>query len=219
VLAERLRDFAGRNDVIVLGLPRGGVPVAFEVANALEVPMDVFVVRKLGVPGFEELAMGAIASGGVCVVNHEVTRQWPNAAAMFDRVAAQEREELTRREALYRAGRPELDLRGKTVLLVDDGLATGSTARAAISALRKRGCAEVILAVPVGAASTCLELQSDADRVVCASAPEHFGSVGRFYDDFSQTTDEEVCALLAAAADDTTRHARPPHSGISSSNV
>jgi putative phosphoribosyl transferase len=199
LLARELKRYAGRGDVIVLALPRGGVPVGYEVASALGLPLDVFVVRKLGVPGFEELAMGAIASGGTRVVNEEVVRRWPEKAAMLDKVAAEEMVELQRREKLYRGERHALDVAGKTVLLVDDGLATGSTARAAIAALRKLGCARIVLAVPVGAASTRAELRLEADDVVCLSAPEDFGAVGRFYEDFSQTTDREVCDLLAAA--------------------
>lgn len=200
VLAQKLKPYAGRGDVIVLALPRGGVPVGYEVARTLGLPLDVFVVRKLGVPGFEELAMGAIAPGGARVVNREVFLRWPAAAAMLDKVAAEELVELERRETLYRAGRKAPDVAGKTVILVDDGLATGSTARAAITALRKLGCARIVLAVPVGAASTCAEMRYEADGVVCVSAPADFGAVGRFYDDFSQTTDREVCELLAAAS-------------------
>ena len=199
LLAQLLRDHAGREDAIVLALPRGGVPVGYQVARVLGLPLDVFVVRKLGLPGFEELAMGAIASGGVRVVNEPVIRRWPNAAAKLDEVAAEEMEELRRRELLYRGGHPAPNVRGKTVILVDDGLATGSTARAAIAALRKLECSRIILAVPVGAASTCAELRHEADAIVAVSEPDDFGAVGRFYDDFSQTTDREVCDLLAAA--------------------
>ena len=199
LLARLLRDYVGREDVIVLALPRGGVPVGFQVARALAVPLDVFVVRKLGLPGFEELAMGAIASGGVRVVNEPVIRRWPHAAAKLDEVAAEEMEELRRREILYRGDHPVPGVRGKTVILVDDGLATGSTARAAMAALRKLGCSRIILAVPVGAASTCAELRKLADAVIAVREPEDFGAVGNFYENFEQTTDREVCDLLAAA--------------------
>jgi predicted phosphoribosyltransferase len=183
-LAEELLDYAGRDDVIVLALPRGGVPVGFEVARRLGVPLDVFVVRKLGVPGHEELAMGAIASGGVRVLNDDVLYVLPDAQSIVEMVTAIEREELERRER-------------KTVILVDDGLATGATMRAAVEALRQQGAAKIIVAVPVGAPSTCQELKNVADDVICLSAPGSFFGVGQYYEDFSQTTDEEVRELLA----------------------
>jgi putative phosphoribosyl transferase len=200
VLAEKLDKYAGRDDVIVLGLPRGGVPVAYQVAKRLRVPLDVFIVRKLGVPGFEELALGAIASGGVRVVNEDVLRVLPNANELVASVTAREMDELERREQLYRDGRPAPEFKGKTVILVDDGLATGATMRAAVKALRQLGAAKIIVAVPVGAADTCRELEHEVDETVCVMAPEWFQAVGQFYDDFSQTSDDEVRQLLARAA-------------------
>ena len=199
ILSGKLISFAGRDDVVVLGLPRGGVPVAFEAAQALKAPLDVFLVRKLGAPGHEELAMGAIASGGVVVVNDEVVRALRISADTVMAEVESERAELTRREAIYRNGRPPLDVRGKTVILVDDGLATGSTMRAAVTALRQKEPARIVVAVPVGAASTCAEFQSIADECVCAIAPENFRAVGLWYDDFAQTGDDEVCDLLTRA--------------------
>jgi predicted phosphoribosyltransferase len=199
-LAAKLRTLAGRDDVIVLALPRGGVPVGYEVARSLGVPLDVFLVRKLGTPGREELAMGAIASGGVRVLNTEVVRVLGITPDEIAEAAAAEEEELRRREEAYRDSRPALDLRGKTVILVDDGLATGSTMRAAVAAVRKFGPARVIVAVPVGAAETCAEFRSVADDVVCVDTPEPFFAVGNWYMDFAQTTDDEVRELLARAA-------------------
>ena len=181
------RHLPAGDDVIVLGLPRGGVPVAFEVARALNVPLDVFLVRKLGAPGHEELAMGAIASGDVVVVNDEVVRRTEISADVVMAEVANEREELTRREAIYRGGRPPLDVRGKIAILIDDGLATGSTMRAAVAGLTAKEPARIIVAVPVGAASTCAEFRSIADDCVCAIAPENFRAVGFWYDDFAQT--------------------------------
>jgi putative phosphoribosyl transferase len=202
VLASRLMRYAGREDVLVLGLPRGGVPVAFEVARALHAPLDIFLVRKLGVPGHEELAMGAIASGGVRVVNEEVVRALGISDEEINQVAAAEQQELKRRENAYRRGRPAADLRGKTIILVDDGLATGSTMRAAVAAVRQQQPARVVVAVPVGSRETCEEFQTVADEIVCARTPEPFYAVGLWYRDFSQTTDEEVRDLLQQAADD-----------------
>jgi putative phosphoribosyl transferase len=201
-LAERLSAYRGCDDAIVLGLPRGGVPVAYEVAQRLGLPLDVFVVRKLGVPGDEELAMGAIASGNVSVLNEDVMRALPNSEAILETVTAQEKIELERREALYRQARSAPDLRGRVVILVDDGLATGATMRAAAAALRKQGVAKIVVAVPVGATETCLELDSEVDEMICAFMPEFFYGVGQFYEDFSQTTDEEVRELLAKAKDE-----------------
>lgn len=198
-LAARLDQYAGRDDVIVLALPRGGVPVGAEVATALGAPLDVFLVRKLGAPGREELAMGAIASGGVRVLNADVVDQLQIPAKWIDVVAAREGEELSRREAAYRDGRPAPDVRGKTVILVDDGLATGASMKAAVVALRDLGPARIVAAVPVGAAETCHELGALADEVVCAATPDPFYAVGSWYADFDQTTDEEVRDLLAAA--------------------
>lgn len=199
-LAQRLRDYAGRDDVLVLALPRGGVPVAYEVAAALDVPLDVFLVRKLGVPGQEELAMGAIASGGVRVLNDHVVRTLGISEEEIDRVAVQEQRELERRERAYRKGRPPPELRDRTVILIDDGLATGSTMRAAIDAVRQQGAREVIVAVPVAAVSTCEEFRREVDDIVCAQTPEPFYAVGLWYEDFSQTTDEEVYELLERTA-------------------
>jgi putative phosphoribosyl transferase len=199
-LAEKLEKYAGRNDVIVLGLPRGGVPVAYEVAQRLGIPLDVFVVRKLGVPGFEELALGAIASGGVRVLNEDVVRALPNANELVESVTAREMAEVERREQIYRDGRPAPELRGRIVILVDDGLATGATMRAAVAALRQLGAAKIVVAVPVGAAETCREFEHEVDEIVCLIAPEWFQAVGQFYEDFSQTSDEEVRELLARTA-------------------
>ena len=202
MLAQVLVGYANRSDVIVLALPRGGVPVAYEVAKALHAPLDVFVVRKLGVPGHEEYAMGAIASGGVRVLNDEVVRRLGIPDAAVDAVTRYEQGELERRERLYRAGRPPPDARGRTVILVDDGLATGSTMLAAVRALRAQQPARIVVAVPTAAAETCAQLRSEADEVVCATTPEPFRAVGMWYDDFSQTSDEEVRELLARAEQD-----------------
>jgi putative phosphoribosyl transferase len=199
-LAAKLTAYAGRRDVIVLALPRGGVPVGYEVAQALGAPLDVFLVRKLGVPGREELAMGAMATGGVRILNEDVVHALGIPEHVIDAVAEKERRELLRRERDYRDDRPPPDVRGRTVLLVDDGLATGSTMRAAAAALRKLRPARVVVAVPVGSADTCAELADAADEVVCARTPEPFYAVGLWYDDFSQTTDEEVHELLDRAA-------------------
>ena len=204
LLAEKLLRYANRADVIVLGLPRGGVPVAFEVAQRLHVPLDLFIVRKLGVPGFEELAIGAIASGGVRVLNEDVARALPNVDEIVDAVTARETAELQRREQSYRDGRPAPALAGKTVILIDDGLATGATMRAAVKALRQRDVAKIVVAVPVGAPETCREFEAEADEIICAMAPEFFQAVGQYYEDFSQTSDDEVRELLARAAQDRT---------------
>ena len=199
-LAAKLRKYAGRPDVLVLALPRGGVPVAFEVAQALGAPLDVFLVRKLGVPGHEELAMGAIATGGVLLLNDEVLGGLGLDREVLDAVAAREREELERRERLYREDRPAPDVRDRIVILVDDGLATGSSMRAAVAALRQMGPGRTVVAVPVGAAETCSELAGEVDECVCARTPDPFWSVGQWYDDFTQTGDEEVHDLLSRAA-------------------
>src|SRR5262245_52558750 len=185
-LAARLTDYAGRDDVLVLALPRGGVPVGYEVAQALGAPLDVFLVRKLGVPGREELAMGAIASGDIRVVNTDVVRALGIPPDVIDLVAAEETAELDRRAREYRDDRPAPDVAGKVVLLVDDGLATGSTMRAAALAVRQLGPAKVVIAVPVGAAETCAAITDVADAVVCAVTPEQFSAVGLWYADFSQ---------------------------------
>jgi putative phosphoribosyl transferase len=198
-LAALLGAYAGRRDVIVLGLPRGGVPVAAEVAHALEAPLDVFVVRKLGVPGQEELAMGAIASGGVRVVNEPVVGALGISRAELDRVAESESRELERRARAFRGGRPPHAVAGKTVIVVDDGLATGATMRAAVHALRILDPARIVVAVPVGAPQACHAMRADADEVVCAHAPASFTAVGLWYEDFPQTSDEEVHAALGKA--------------------
>jgi predicted phosphoribosyltransferase len=201
VLAERLGAYADRPDVIVLALPRGGVPVGYEVARALHAPLDVFIVRKLGAPGHEELAMGAVATGGVRVVNEQVVRALGIPDSVIDAVASWELEELRRRERLYRGDRPPPDVRGKTVILVDDGLATGSTMLAAVRALRQQQPARIVVAVPIAAPDTCELLRAEVDDVVCAVTPEPFYAVGLWYRDFSQTTDEEVRELLAQATE------------------
>jgi erythromycin esterase-like protein/predicted phosphoribosyltransferase len=197
VLAEKLAAYANRPDVIVLALPRGGVPVAYEVARRLVAPLDVFVVRKLGVPGYEELAMGAVATGGVRVLNDQLVERLGIPEQLIDAVAARERQELARRERLYRGNRPPPDVRGRTMILVDDGLATGATMHAAIEALRKQNPARIVVAVPTASPDTCEEMKKKADEVICAMTPEPFHAVGRWYQDFSQTTDEEVADLLA----------------------
>ena len=194
-LAALLGEFATRPDVIVLALPRGGVPVGFEIASELRIPLDVFVVRKLGVPWHEELAMGALASGGVIVLDDEVIRELHVSDADVRDVIRAEQQELQRREQEYRSDRPFVDLTGKTVILVDDGLATGSTMRAAVAALRKQRPARIVVAVPVGAPETCEALEQIADDVVCAAQPASFNAVGLWYQDFSQTTDDEVREL------------------------
>jgi putative phosphoribosyl transferase len=199
VLAEKLRHHAGRSDVLVLALPRGGVPVAFEVARALDAPLDVFVVRKLGVPGHEEYAMGALAAGGVRVLDGSVIEQLRIPHSAVDRVVEREQLELARRERLYRGERPPPAVEGRTVILVDDGLATGSTMRAAAAALRSRKPARLVVAVPVAAPAACEDFRAEVDETVCALTPEPFYAVGQWYRDFSQTTDDEVRALLEQA--------------------
>ncbi len=199
ILARALAAYGGTPDLLVLALPRGGVPVAFEVARALRAPLDVFVVRKLGMPGHEEYAIGAIASGGVMVVNDEAVQAFGITQAELDAVASEERLELERRERSYRGGRPPPDVRGKTVILVDDGLATGSTMRAAVAALRLEGVRRLVVAVPTGAPETCDEIGALVDDLICAITPEPFQAVGLWYEDFGQTTDEEVRDLLAAS--------------------
>ena len=201
VLAGHLTQYADRDDVAVLALPRGGVPVAFEVAQALHLPLDVLIVRKLGVPGHEELAMGAIASGGVRIVNEGVMRDMGISAPLLESVAVGEQNELARREKVYRGERQAVGVEGRTILLVDDGLATGSTMRAAVAALRQRNPERVVVAVPVAARSTCEELKEEVDEVVCAVTPAPFYGVGQWYENFSQTSDEEVKELLDRAFD------------------
>jgi len=196
ILAAQLAEYRGRPEVLVLGLPRGGVPVAFEVAQALGVPLDVFLVRKLGVPGHAELAMGAIASGGVRVVNQAMLRSLRISPQQLDAVIRAEEAELRPQERVYRGDRPPPDVSGRTAILVDDGLATGATMQAAVAALRSAGPKEVVVAVPVAPPETCAELEVEADRVVCALTPEPFYAVGAWYRDFSQTSDDEVRELL-----------------------
>lgn len=199
LLASGLTHYAGRSDVVVLALPRGGVPVAYEVALYLDAPLDVFVVRKLGVPGYEEVAMGAIASGGVAVFNAEIASEIDISREALEHVIALERRELERRERAYRSECPPLDVQRKTIILVDDGLATGSSMRAAVMSLKQREPAKLVVAVPIASPSTCQELAGEVDDVVCAATPEPFRAVGEWYADFSQTTDEEVRALLEAS--------------------
>lgn len=199
LLATKLQPYADRPDVLALALPRGGVPVAFEVSRALNAPLDVFVVRKLGMPGHEELAMGAIATGGGKVVNRDVVQTFRIPNHVIDAVAVREGEELARRERLYRGNRPPPQISGRVVILIDDGLATGSSMSAAIAALRKQGPAKIVVAVPVAAPSTCDEFRSEVDEIVCAVTPEPFYAVGLWYQDFSQTTDQEINELLERA--------------------
>ena len=200
-LAEELSEYSGRRDVILLALPRGGVPVAFEVARKLDVALDVFIVRKLGVPGHEELAMGAIASKGIRVLNTDLVQSLRISPGIIDTVEAAEREELERREELYRKGRPELDVTGKTAILVDDGLATGATMKAAVRALRTQNPEKIVVAVPTASREACDEFAADVDKTVCLTTPEPFYGVGAWYGDFTQTSDREVCDLLGKAGD------------------
>lgn len=203
-LAEKLSAYANRPDVLVLGLPRGGVPVAYEVAKVLNAPLDVFLVRKLGVPGREELAMGAIASGSVRVLNKNVVQSLRLSDQTIEAVAAAEQRTLVRRERVYRGDRPRLAVRDQTIILVDDGLATGATMRAAVVALRQQQPRRIVVAVPVAAPETCDEFRAEVDDIVCAITPPLFYAVGLWYQDFSQTSDEEVRALLEHAAQPTT---------------
>ena len=208
LLAKKLSPYANRPDVVVLALPRGGVPVAFEVANALRVPLDVYLVRKLGVPGYEELAMGAIATGGVRVLNEQIVNALGIPEDVIDAVASWEQQELERRERIYRGDRPPPDLQSKTVILIDDGLATGATMQAAVRALRQQEPARIVVAVPTAAPETCEQFKAEADEVICAITPEPFYAVGLWYEDFSQTTDEDVRELLAQAPQE---HAAEQH--------
>jgi predicted phosphoribosyltransferase len=198
-LAEGLMRYAGISDAVVLGLPRGGVAVAYEVAQKLTLPLDVFLVRKLGVPGYEELAMGAIASGGIRVMNDDVMRQIGISEKNVEAVAKREALELERREAVYRGDRPPLDVKGMTVILVDDGLATGATMRAAVAAVRKQNPRRIVIAVPTASPEVCDEFRTEVDDVLCVITPTPFHAVGVWYEDFSQTTDEEVRQLINAA--------------------
>jgi predicted phosphoribosyltransferase len=200
LLARKLRNYAGRSDAIVLALPRGGVPVAYEEPTALSLPLDVLVVRKLGAPHHEDFALGAIAAGGVCLVDQEAVMTLHVTKLEIEEIVERERLELERRERLYRGARRPLDLRGKTAIVVDDGLATGLTMRAAVDAIRKLGPKEVIVGIPVCAPVTCEELQNGVDIwCVCVQAPETFYAVGQWYKDFRQTSDQEVQRLLACA--------------------
>ncbi len=199
-LAKKLASYVGRKDLIVLALPRGGVPVGFEVAKALNAPLDVFLVRKLGVPGQEELAMGAIASGGVRVLNEDLIRMLSISDKVIDKIAAKEQQELERRERAYRGNRPKLDVSNLTVILVDDGLATGASMRAAVSAIRVQKPAYIIVAVPTAAPDTCKAFEGEVDKIVCATTPQPFYAVGVWYEDFTQTTDEEVYDFLKQAS-------------------
>jgi predicted phosphoribosyltransferase len=197
LLAAKLGAYAHRPDVIVLALPRGGVPVGYEVARALDAPLDVFLVRKLGVPGHEEFAFGAIATGGIRVINQDVVQALGIPPSVVEAIVAREQQELERRERLYRDTRPAPDVRGRTVILVDDGLATGATMLAAVKALRAEGAGRIVVAVPIASPEACYQLEEEVDETICAVTPEPFHAVGLWYQDFSQTTDDEVRELLA----------------------
>jgi len=200
LLAQRLIDYQGQSDVLVLALPRGGVPVAFEIARILRAPLDVFIVRKLGVPDHEELALGAVATGNIRVLNESVVGPLQIPQRIIDEIARREQKELQRQESRYRHNRPPIAVENHTIILVDDGLATGSTMRAAVKSVREQRPKRLVVAVPVGAADTCAELSTEADEVICAANPQHFVSVGIWYEDFSQTPDEVVESLLDRAA-------------------
>jgi putative phosphoribosyl transferase len=200
ILGQRVRAAVQESDAVVLALPRGGVPVGFEVAQSLHADLDIFLVRKLGVPGHEELAMGAIASGGVRVLNDTLVQRLGLPSTLIETVAAKEQQELARREALYRQGRPPIPLNGRTAILVDDGLATGATMLAAARALGKQRPKRIVVAVPVAAPEACDEFQAHVDEVICAFTPRPFYAVGAWYEDFSQTSDAEVRELLERAA-------------------
>jgi predicted phosphoribosyltransferase len=199
LLAGKLKHYAKRPDVIILALPRGGVPVAYQVAKTFDLPLDIFLVRKLGVPRQEELAMGAIASGGVQVLNHDIIETLQIPESIINAVAAKEQRELERRERFYREDAPPIDVTNKTVILIDDGLATGATMRAAAAALHQQKVTKIVIAVPVAAESTCRELSHLVDEMICVLTPEPFYGVGYWYDDFSQTSDSEVIELLRKA--------------------
>jgi len=198
-LAQRLIAYTGRTDVIVLALPRGGVPVAYEVALALHTPLDIYIVRKLGLPGHEELAIGAIATGGVRVLNHDIVQYLNIPNELIEAVAKREFQELERREHEYRGNRSPLDVKDRTVILIDDGLATGASMRAAVAGLRTLKPAQIVIAVPTAALETCEALETEVDQMICATTPEPFYGVSRWYEDFSQTTDEQVRMLLEEA--------------------
>jgi predicted phosphoribosyltransferase len=198
-LAQKLIDYRGRKDVIVLALPRGGVPVAYEVALALNAPMDIFIVRKLGLPGHEEVAIGAIASSGVRVLNKDIVRYFNIPEALIDAVARRELQELERRARAYRGNRPPPEVEDRTVILIDDGLATGASMRAAVAGLRAHSPTQIVIAVPTAAPETCEALKPEVDKIICATTPDPFYGVSRWYENFSQTTDEEVKRLLEAS--------------------
>lgn len=200
LLADALSGYTGRSDILILALPRGGVPVAYEVAKALSAPMDLWLVRKLGVPGQEELALGALAGKNIRVLNYDIVDLLNIDETVIDTIVAREQAELERRNRLYRQGKPPPAIEGKTIIIIDDGLATGATMRVAISSLRQAGAARIIAAVPVGAASTCDKIEEEADELICLHTPEPFYGVGQWYNDFSQTSDDEVLALLNNAA-------------------
>jgi predicted phosphoribosyltransferase len=200
ILASKLTNYKGRTDTVILALPRGGIPVAYEIGKELGVPVDVFVVRKLGVPGQEELAMGAIATGGMRIINYDVVEQLGINQETIDAVTDQERKELRRREQLYRGERPPREIRGRSVILVDDGIATGSTMRAAIAALRQLGPARIVVAVPVASPETCQQIGAEVDEIICAATPQSLHAISQGYERFEQTTDEEVRDLLGRAA-------------------
>ena len=206
LLAGKLKQYAKRPDVIILALPRGGVPVGYQVAKTFDLPLDIFLVRKLGVPGQEELAMGAIASGGVQVLNQEIIEALQIPESIINAVAAKEKHELERREKFYREDAPPIDVTNKTVILIDDGLATGATMRAAAEALKQQKVTYIVIAVPVAAESTCRELSHLVDEMICVLTPEPFYGVGYWYDDFSQTSDSEVIELLRKARGVTAEH-------------
>jgi predicted phosphoribosyltransferase len=210
-LAKKMGRFAGRSDVLVLALPRGGVPVAHEIAKEIKAPLDVFVVRKLGVPGQEELALGAIASGGVRVLNHELIRELGISVRLIEAITAAEVWEVARRERDYRANRAPLSCRGRTVILVDDGLATGASMRAAVQALKTKSPCQIVVAVPVGSPETCRQLSAEVDEVICGHCPDDFHSVGAGYEFFPQVTDQEVRDLLALRRPDA---GTPPRRAI-----
>jgi predicted phosphoribosyltransferase len=212
MLAERLEDYAGRPDVIVLALPRGGVPVGFEVAQVLVAPLDLMLVRKLGVPGHEEYAMGAVAANGTRVINRDAVDMLQISDEVINAAAEREMQEIARRDRLYRHGKPPPELHGRTVILIDDGLATGSTMLAAVHGARESGAAHVVAAVPVGAAETCIMLEAEVDQLVCLESPEPFRAVGRWYRDFPQLSDKEVIDLLARAEQSIPAMHLPPGS-------
>jgi putative phosphoribosyl transferase len=208
-LALRLRHYGNRKDVTVLGIPRGGIPVAFEVARRLKAPLDILVLRKLGVPGHEELGFGAIASGGIRALNPEIVEALRLSPGDIERVTNRELKELKRREHAYRGGRPALDVGGRTVILIDDGIATGSGMHAAVEALRQMKPAQIVIAVPVAPASTCDRFRSEVHELICLATPEPFYGVGQFYYDFSQVSDQEVNALLDRASRETDKQDHP----------